>query len=254
MATVTGADGDADTEGPALDVDADTHAATLAADGVVVVEEFLAPALCDEIREAVESRLDHLPRAGPDDGYGSLAARDEPVVKERTGANDDGMLDVFNMDRAVPALAQFKRDRFVAELVNGAAGERYTPDTCNVYANRGVTDTRDFHADTYAGKFKSFVYLTDVPDERYGPFQYIPGSQDPSVVRRKAAQLVNRVRGRPPTDGVFHDADDALVCTAPKGTLIVADQSGLHRGTPQEPGFERLLATTSYTPADAEHH
>ncbi|WP_276258167.1 phytanoyl-CoA dioxygenase family protein [Haloglomus litoreum] len=251
MATVTDAEGEPATD---IDVDADTYAATLAADGVVVVEDFFAPSLCDEIREAVESRLDGLPRAGPDDDYGSLATRGEPVVRERTGENDDGMLDVFNMGLAVPALAQLKRDRFVAEVINGAAAERYTPDNLNVYVNRGVTDTRDFHADTYAGKFKSFVYLTDVPDERYGPFQYIPGSHEPSVLRRKAAKLVNRVRGNPSTDGVFYDDDDALVCTASKGTLIIADQGGLHRGTPQEPGFERMLATTSYTPAGADHH
>lgn len=251
MATVTDAEEEAALD---LEADAGTYAATLAADGVVVVEDFLAPSLCDEIRETVEARLDDLPRAGPDDDYGSLSTRDEPVVRERTGETDDGMLDVFNMDLAVPALAQFKRDRFVAELVNEAAGASYTPDNLNVYVNRGVTDTRDFHADTYAGKFKAFVYLTDVPDERYGPFQYIPGSHEPSVLRRKAAQLVNRVRGDPPTDGVFYDDEDALVCTAPKGTLIVANQAGLHRGTPQEPGFERMLATTSYTPAGADHH
>jgi hypothetical protein len=249
MAATTGTDSLGD-----LGADSDRYAATLAADGIVVVEEFLAPALCDEIREAVEDRLAGLPRAGRDEGYADLAAREEPVVKQRSGDTDDGMLDVFNMGLAVPALAQLKRDRFVAGIVNGATDEPYTPANLNVYVNRGVTDTRGFHADTYAGKFKSFVYLTDVPDERYGPFQYLPGSHDQSWPRRKAAELVNRVRGRPPTDAVFYDEADARVCTAPKGTLIVANQAGFHRGTPQEPGFERMLATTSYTPADADHH
>jgi hypothetical protein len=59
---------------------------------------------------------------------------------------------------------------------------------------------------------------------------------------------VNRLQSAPPTDAVFYDDDEALVCTAPKGTLIVANQAGYHRGIPQEEGRERMLATTSYTP------
>jgi hypothetical protein len=225
------------------------HAEALAEAGVVVVEEYLEPERCDELREEVEALLaGDVVEARPDDDYGDLVARDEPVVKQRSGDWDDGMLDVFNVDRTIPGLAAFKEDEFVADIVGRAAGEGYAPDTVNVYVNRSVTNTRGFHADTYGGKFKSFVYLTDIPDRSFGPFAYVEGSHRPSALERTVNGAVNRIRGAPPTDAVFYDEDDVRVCTAPKGTLIVADQTGYHRGIPQDSGRERLLATTSYTP------
>lgn len=226
----------------------ENYARTLADDGVVVVEDYLDSEECDRVREAVEQRLESgLPEARPDEGYDDLVARGEPVVKRRSGERDDGMLDVFNMAEAVPGLAEFKSDSFVAAIVDGATDEPYSPDNVNVYVNRSVTNTRDFHADTYAGKFKSFVYLTDVPERSYGPFSYIPGSHRKSDVTRRASGVVNRLKGDPQTDAVFYDDDDAEVFTAPKGTLIVANQAGYHRGIPQEEGYERMLATTTYT-------
>lgn len=225
------------------------YAQTLAADGVVVVEDYLSQGTCDAIRTAVEETLDAgIAEARPGDGYDDHVARGEPVLKRRSGERDDGMLDIFNMDLAIPELAEFKSDEFVANIVNGATGERYRPDNVNVYVNESVTDTRDYHADTYAGKFKSFVYLTDVPSPAYGPFAYLPGSHENSTLERVSTKLVNRVRDDPPTNAVFYDESDERVCTASKGTLIVANQAGYHRGIPQEQGKKRMLATTSYTP------
>jgi hypothetical protein len=224
-------------------------ARTLAHDGVVLVEDYLEESTCDRIRESVETALaDGIQEAPDDAGYGDLVEFGEPVLKRRSGERDDGMLDIFNMDGAVPKLREFKTDPFVNEMVTDAAEEPYSPDNVNVYLNQSVTNTRGYHADTYSGKFKSFVYLTDVPDRSYGPFAYIKGTHKKSGVTRKASQLVNRLQSDPPTDAVFYDDDEALICTAPKGSLIVANQAGYHRGIPQEQGKERMLATTSYTP------
>jgi hypothetical protein len=229
----------------------DDAAATLREAGVVAVEGYLDPETCDEWRRAIDDVLADLPRASPDEGYGDLAGREEAVVKQRSGDWDAGMLDVFNIEAAVPATAAFKSDAYVASVVNEATDPdiEYVAENLNVYVNRSVTETRDFHADTFSGKFKSFVYLTDVPDESYGPFAYVPGSHDHGAVERRTTQLVNTVTGNPETDAVFADSADARVFTAPRGTLIVANQAGYHRGMPQREGRDRMLATTSYTPA-----
>jgi hypothetical protein len=225
------------------------HAQTLARDGIVVVPDYWDADRCDTVRETVEEALaGDIAEARPGEDYGDLVARGEPVLKQRSGERDDGMLDIFNMASVAPALAEFKSDSFVGDIVNGAADEPYSPDNVNVYVNRSVTNTRDFHADTYTGKFKSFVYLTDVPDRSYGPFAYIKGSHEKSGLTRTASTLVNKVRDDPDTNAVFYDDSDVVVCTAPKGTLIIANQAGYHRGMPQEQGYERMLATTSYTP------
>jgi len=224
------------------------HAERLRSDGVTAVDGYLATATCDEWRRAVETALPDLPRADQGVGYGKLVARETATVLRRSGERDDGMLDVFHADDAVPSLRAFRKDDFVAELITEAAGEPYTPDTCNVCVNRSVTDTRGFHADTNEAKCKSFLYLTDVPDESYGPFAYVPGSHDRSSLARKAGALVNRLRDRPPTDAVLYDEREVVTYTAQRGTLIVADQTGYHRGIPQAEGRERLLVTTAYTP------
>jgi hypothetical protein len=230
--------------------DSETYAARLAERGVVAVEGYVPADRCDQFRSEIETVLDDLPSAPSDADYGDLAAWDGAVVKQRSGDWDAGMLDVFNIDAAVPGLESFRTDPFVEQVIDEAtpAGETYAPGNLNAYVNRSVTATRDYHADTYSGKFKSFLYLTDVPDEAHGPFSYIPGSHDQSTVRKKSTALVNRVRDRPATDAAFYDAEEAVTFTAPRGTLVVANQAGYHRGIPQEPGHERLLVTTSYTP------
>jgi len=159
------------------------------------------------------------------------------------------MIDVFNIDEAISKCDSFKTDPEINEIINIAASEQYSPDNVNVYWNRSVTTTRDFHADTYKGKFKSFLYLTDVPQKSYGPFSYVKGSHNPSVLRRKTTKLVNKVRDRQSTDAILCDEDDITYFTAPKGTLIIANQGGYHRGHPQEEGKERMVLTTSYTPS-----
>lgn len=228
------------------------HAGTLDERGVVVIEGYVSPERCEEIRGAVEEALDggDLARARPEDDYNDHVARGEPLVKRRSGERDDGMLDLFNVERLIPELREFKDDEFVEAIVDEATGERYGADNVNVYVNRSVTNTRDFHADTYAGKFKSFLYLTDVPDRAYGPFAYVERSHESSVIERTVNTVANRLRDEPTTNALFYDESGVRVCTAPKGTLIVADQAGYHRGLPQEPGHERILATTSYTPVE----
>jgi hypothetical protein len=158
------------------------------------------------------------------------------------------MLDVFNVDMAVSEVKSFKTDETINKIINQATSEEYSPDNVNVYWNQSVTTTRDFHADTYGGKFKSFVYLTDVPDRSYGPFSYVKGSHKSSKLKAKVSGIVNKIKDNPSTDAVFYDEDDVIYCTAPKGTLIIANQAGYHQGHPQKEGKERMLLTTSYTP------
>ena len=218
------------------------------APGGVVIPDYWDADRCDSVRETVaETFASDIAEVRPEEGYGNLIARGEPVLKRRSGERDDGMLDVFNMASVVPDLAEFKSEPFAGAIVNGAAAEPYSPDNVNVYLNRSVTNTRDFHADTYAGEFKSFFYLTDVPDRSYGPFAYIKGSHEKSDLTPKASMLVNKVRDDPGTNAVFYD-DNAVVCTAPEGTLLIANQAGYHRGVPQDQGRERMLAATPYMP------
>jgi hypothetical protein len=92
---------------------------------------------------------------------------------------------------------------------------------------------------------KAFLYLVDV-DERTGPFEYVPRSAP-------GGELDHLWPWRPlganyPPDDEFEEkiAGRAVSFTGPKGTLILCNTSGFHRG-----GFAiskpRVLATLTYS-------
>jgi hypothetical protein len=92
---------------------------------------------------------------------------------------------------------------------------------------------------------KAFLYLNDV-DEGAGPFEYVPGSQ--ARGRYDSIWHWSPMRtGRIPDEQVRSHvpADGIKTFTAPRGTLILCNTSGLHRG-----GFStatpRVLATATY--------
>ncbi|QIO24137.1 hypothetical protein [Haloarcula sp. JP-L23] len=229
-----------------------THADQLARDGVVSIPNYLDDELCVEIRDSIDEALENGDIVVADESmdYREKVEADVPVMNKRSGEFDSGMLDIFNVDYIHPKLRAVRDDEFITDIIETATGQAYDSEHVNAYVNRSVTTTRGYHADTYSGKYKSFVYLTDVPDESYGPYSYTLGSHDPSFVERMASSLVNKYWGNPPTDAVFHDESQVQTFTAPKGTLIISDQSGYHRGIPQEDGRERMLTSTAYQPVD----
>jgi hypothetical protein len=92
---------------------------------------------------------------------------------------------------------------------------------------------------------KAFVYLVDV-DAEMGPFEYVPGSQ-PGGRYHGVRPWTPMGYGRVSDEDVAKSVprDDIISFTAPKGTLILCNTSGLHRG-----GFSigdpRVLATATY--------
>jgi len=230
------------------EAEVNSHAKTLARDGIVIIEGYLDDDVCEEVYESVAEAAENgiFDIADESHSYSDKMNWGGPVVNKRSGT-DEGMWDIFNVDYVNDDVAGVKDDRTIAEIITKATERPFSADNINVYWNRSVTNTRDFHADTYANKFKSFVYLTDVPDKSYGPYTYIPGTHEHSATKREVSKVINKVKGDPSTDAVFYDESDAECYTAPRGTLIISNQSGYHRGHPQEEGRERMLLSTSYT-------
>jgi hypothetical protein len=91
---------------------------------------------------------------------------------------------------------------------------------------------------------KAFVYLSDVGPES-GPFEYVPGSHagGRNVVRPWEPMGYGRVSDEEVSSKV--DADEIVTFTGPRGTLILCNTSGLHRGGFATAG-PRILATATY--------
>jgi hypothetical protein len=224
----------------------------LAEEGVISVQGYLEQDTCDKIKREVKEKVnnDAYEKANDDMSGSDLMEASRTVLVERGGEWDwdQGMLDIFNIDETIPEAAEIKGDDFISGIINKAdQSVKYTPENINVYFNKSVTNTRGYHADSYDGQYKAFVYLTDVPDESYGPYSYIKGSHKKTKVRRKVEGAINRMRGTHPTNAISYNEDNVVKFTAPKGTLIISDQSGYHRGMPQKEGKERMLISNSYT-------
>lgn len=233
------------------DKDVDSLGEELARNGVVSVTGYLDGDKCDEIRQRIQDLLDNdeLEFADGSMTGSEMMSSSRTIVCERSGDDDDGMLDIFNIDETVSEIRDIKHDEFISNVIHRAGDGSYEPENINTYYNRSVTNTRGYHFDSYNNQYKAFVYLTDVPDESYGPYSYIKGSNRRSYPRRRFEGVLNRLRSKNPTEAIFYDEDDIETFTAPKGTLIISDQTGYHRGIPQEKGKERMLISNSHTPS-----
>lgn len=229
--------------------DRDRHVAELRENGITIVENYLDEETAESFYERITGSLDSDEFARGDEyaTYGEMANADEPVADRRTGT-DEGMIDIFNMDTVVPDIEKIKSDPDINGIINMAAGREFTPTNINTYVRRSVTNPTWYHADSYS-KFKTFVYLTDVPDRTYGPYSYVEGSHNVSTVEKFGTVFLNRIKGQSgASHAIVPNPEEALHATAPKGTLIISNQAGYHRAHPQEEGRERVLLTTSYSP------
>ncbi len=92
---------------------------------------------------------------------------------------------------------------------------------------------------------KAFVYLSDVGAD-HGPFEYVPASQPGGrhhVVRPWVPMGYGRVDDNDVSQSV--SADEIVRFTGEKGTMILCNTSGLHRGGFATAG-PRVLATATY--------
>lgn len=97
-----------------------------------------------------------------------------------------------------------------------------------------------FHQDTEYLKFvKVFVYLTDVEKEN-GPHQYVQGT---STIAQDALGEDYRPSNRVEDKDVerLFGKENILSFTGKKGSVIIEDTFGLHKGTPVEEGSRLLL-------------
>jgi hypothetical protein len=218
---------------------------------VVVVRDWLAPSACDEHRRVLEEALDTIETPCRAMTYAELEKERRALRIDRSRGYDAGMIDIFHVDRAVPVLATLPGREDLAAIVSQAAGRSFGAHHVNAYVNRGVDRPRPLHADSYRGQYKAFLYLTDVTRPADGPYRFVPGSHRPGLVHRTARRLVNRLRGHPITDALLAELHPAASLFAPRGTLIISDQSGIHGGHPQSADGLRILVVTTLLPTSS---
>lgn len=170
-------------------------------------------------------------------------ANDGTLFQERgAGGHDEGMLDIKHIDRTIPDFSEKIKVVKILETVEKELGLKLSVKNINCYWNVGVQNTRGLHADSHTkDQYKAFIYLTDVLDDLDGPYCYVQNSYKVSLTRYKCV-IFNYFNSRPLTDYSTQDFEvKMLKAKASKGTLIISNQNGAHRGWPQGENNKRAL-------------
>lgn len=111
----------------------------------------------------------------------------------------------------------------------------------------------DWHRDRMLRQFKTLVYLEDVT-EKDGPFQFIDGSHTYHENRfREDSKItglpnpITRLTDKDVQPLIKQRPERLITFTAKKGTVILVDTSGIHRGSPLN-GGKRYAVFNYYYP------
>lgn len=217
---------------------------SLRQEGICIIKNFLDRGKCGDYLSDIEKLLGFDPNERidlekklivVDDGsksYGEMSNHETTVINIRCGA-DQGMIDVFNIDKVLPCFAEIKKQLIQSKILNDVLDKQdLKGGNLNVYINRGITSTRGLHVDTLKPKVKFFIYLTDVLKLMDGPYCYVKKSHNSlafKLFHNEMFRLPNTT-----TDTSLTNINELVPVLAPKGSMIISDQAGIHRGFPQE--------------------
>lgn len=174
------------------------------------------------------------------------AMRDSAKLAINVRADPDvGFIDAFNIDRGVSEasrdlIREHGPDSVLSYLLRGYMDRAWDFENVNLYLHRGQENCAGWHYDRAAGSIKAFIYLTDVIDEDDGPYCYALGTHREAGLRDFNKAVGDRT-GCKYAFYEFFDRTRVVKAIAPRGTLILSDQSGAHRGWRQAPGRERYI-------------
>ncbi len=179
--------------------------------------------------------------------YNSLANHNKAVATIRDG-QDSGMIDIFNADKWYHSMGDVLRPYFNNKLFNEVMKyNNYSPKArnLNIYLNNGVTKTRGFHVDSYAKQLKGFIYLEDCLELKYGPYTYVKESHIESSFAKINKNISSVLPNETETPIVLRQ--NIVPALGKKGTLVISDQGGSHRGFPQTKGCHRTVAVMNFS-------
>ncbi len=212
-------------------------------DGIIAVPEFLAENICDEIKAKIEDVIKSYPSDTDLECGANIRVRKSFDGKEDY---DTGMIDILHIDKLLPELRDKIDIDFFSNIINNSTEENLELNNFNSYVNKSISNTRVYHADSLGvTQFKAFIYLTDVPDLSYGPYCFVKKSHR-FHIKKYINLFVNFFNNYPITDMRLYNKENETPMIAKRGTLVVSNQNGFHRGIPQEKGKERMILVFNF--------
>lgn len=203
--------------------------------GICLIPDYVAPDLCDELRAEVDRLILTYPKA----------------VQMASAGSDQRIFGAENGSRQIAAYANDPTLAASCQVWLGArSGIFFTMANRIEAIPSNLGSGAGWHRDSMTCQFKSILYLNDV-DESNGPFQFIRGSHRTSALFHdtQTTQL-------PRSSAKFseehvqlilaEDPDRLLTATGAKGTLLIADTTGIHRGCTLKSGVRYALSNYYY--------
>lgn len=226
-------------------------------DGVVVFPSILPPEVCDRLMQFTRETPGNVrPMDGEGEDARRLAIYD--AVQPAAVRYDYLQSDLLEL----PDVQDLLADTSLLALVQDYLGCAPTADVLGMWWHTAFQDHPDsmaaqyFHFDMDRFKWlKVFIYLTDVgPDN--GPHAFVRGSHRTGAIPSHILQR-GYVRLSDEEVAEHFPAKDILAFTAPRGSIIVEDTRGLHKGVHVRDGarlvlqlqFSNTLFGTNYPPA-----
>ncbi len=216
------------------------HSKELFETGFVKVKNFLEANYCNELYKQIISISEDNPITTKLDNGTFIEHRNS---KTENGP-DKGMIDIYNIDKSIHLKLNYSTIENILKPIT----------TCDIYLtsihayiNRSVENTRIYHVDNCQPViYKAFIYLTHVSDKSFGPYSFIKNSDrfSPKVYYNLIKNLF--VKKNRSTDMPSYNKEKEIIGTGHKGSLIISNQNGIHRGYPQAKGKERVAIVLNY--------
>lgn len=204
--------------------------------GFIVLEDYYTSEQCNNMRAEVD-RLHNT--------YNEKIWNDQLKADKR----------LFGGDRKSALIGEFYNDSFINQIRN------YYYKTTDVFGctlaaridavKENLGSGGGWHRDSiYGVQLKSILYLTDV-SEKNGPFEYLSHTHSQSAklaAINKCGVKANQNRLNPDIVAQLLKEDDynLITFTAKKGTLLLVDTTGVHRGRPIEEDCRYALTNYWY--------
>lgn len=216
--------------------------------GIAVIPNYWSREDCDDVRGALHQHVNDFKSKDLDSGAYVRA-------KLNNGDTEDqGVVRIYHVDKESAKAASFMNDESVQRIVDAYKGMKmHKQFSAFQYNASDKGGTRGYHVDSFIPEFKSFLYLDDVTEES-GPFTYLLGSHKAFSIRYKRMIQDN---GRESNTGFSEEECQSFIkqkqlMLADKGTMILCDINGLHRGSPQLGKTRSVLYTAFMFTTDEE--
>lgn len=211
-------------------------------DGIFVLPNFLSPEFCDELVNQAKTLLSNESKSlGPNSWLNARGNKGD--------GRDTKVRQFFGFNYLNKELNEIVESGKITKAFEKKLGRKLVLRNCSMMVDEPDTKTkRSFHSDNNPPpSFKAFIYLTDVLEEKNGPFSLILGTHRAHFLRAKNV-ISNIINDRKVTDlETFLPREKETAFTGKKGTAIFSTQTSFHRGNPKHSDKTRFMLVFYYS-------